>query len=164
LPRHVIYGDGRYRDVRRGRSRGFPLSPLLGALYLGALDERLERLGLFCVRGLDDWVVLAPTRWKLRKAIKRINQTLNELKLEKHPDKTFIGRIERGFGFLGYRFSRRGLSIAPQTTERFKVRMARLYEQGADELRLGLYARRWWRWANAGVSLSDLRGLRLQRC
>jgi len=23
--------------------------------------------------------------------------------LEKHPDKTFIGRIERGFDFLGYR-------------------------------------------------------------
>jgi hypothetical protein len=41
--------------------------------------------------------------------------------------------------------------------------MARLYEQGADETRLGLYARRWWRWANAGVTLSHLRGLLLGR-
>jgi hypothetical protein len=70
------------------------LSPLLGALYLRALDERLERLGLFYVRFMDDWVVLAPTRWKLRKAIKLVNRNLAELKVEKHPDKTFIGRIE----------------------------------------------------------------------
>jgi hypothetical protein len=45
--RHVIYDDGLYRDVRRGPARGCRLSPLLGALYLPALDERLERLGLF---------------------------------------------------------------------------------------------------------------------
>ncbi len=35
-----------------------------------------------------------------------------ELKLEKHPDKTFIGRIEKGFDFLGYHFSPEGLSMA----------------------------------------------------
>ena len=114
---------------------------------------------MFYVRFMDDWIVLASTRWKLRRAIKIVNQTLNELKLGKHPDKTFISRIERGFDFLGYRFSPRGLSLAPQTIERFKARMAWLYEQGADELRLGHYARRWWRWAHAGVTLTDLMGL-----
>jgi RNA-directed DNA polymerase len=100
---------------------------------------------------MDDWVVLAPTRWKLRQAIKIINQTLNELKVEKHPDKTFIGRIERGFDFLGYRFSPRGLSIAPQTKERFKARMAGLYEQGADETGLEQYTHlRWYCARGAG--------------
>jgi RNA-directed DNA polymerase len=89
LPRHVIYDEGRYRDVRRGiclrraPRRRCPLSPLLGALYLQALDMRLERLGLFYVRFMDDWVVLAPTRWKLRQAIKIVNRTLAELKVEK---------------------------------------------------------------------------------
>jgi len=39
------------------------------------------------------------------------------------------------------------------------VRLIRLYEQGADEARLGQYARRWWRWTNAGVTLIDLTGL-----
>jgi hypothetical protein len=29
--------------------------------------------------------------------------------LEKHPDKTFIGRIERGFDFLGYPFRSGGI-------------------------------------------------------
>jgi hypothetical protein len=35
---------------------------------------------------MDDWVVLSPTRWKLRKAIKKANQVLAQLKVEKHPD------------------------------------------------------------------------------
>lgn len=84
-----------------------------------------------------------------------VNQTLAELKVDKHPHKTTIGRVARGFDFLGYHFSSGGLGIAPRTMDRFKERMARLYEQGADETRLGLYARRWWRWANAGVPLAD---------
>jgi hypothetical protein len=57
---------------------------------------------------MDDWVILAPTRWKLRRAIKVVNQMLTELKVEKHPDKTFTGRIERGFDFLGYTHRPRG--------------------------------------------------------
>ncbi|MFI5453890.1 MAG: hypothetical protein ACHRXM_00400 [Isosphaerales bacterium] len=51
---------------------------------------------------MDDWVILAPTRWKLRAAIRLVNQTLAELKVEQHPDKPFIGRVSRGFDFLGY--------------------------------------------------------------
>ncbi len=41
------------------------------------------------------------------------------LRLEKHPDKTFIGRIERGFDFLGYHFGPDGLGVARATIEKF---------------------------------------------
>jgi len=34
------------------------------------------------------------------------------------------------------------------------VYMARLYEQGADEVRIGQNAERWWRWVRAGVTLA----------
>jgi hypothetical protein len=81
---------------------------------------------------MDDILILAPTRWKLRKAIRVMNQTFDELKLEQHPDKTLIGRTERGFDFLGYHFKPEGLSVADQTIERFKERIARLYEQGME--------------------------------
>ncbi len=60
----------------------------MGALYLTALDERMAQTGLFYARFMDDWVILAPTRWKLRKAVQIVNRTLNELRVEKHPDKT----------------------------------------------------------------------------
>ncbi|MCI5122498.1 MAG: hypothetical protein D3908_15180, partial [Candidatus Electrothrix sp. AUS4] len=40
--------------------------------------------------------VIAPTRWKLRTAVAKVNRVLAALLLEQHPDKTFIGRAERG--------------------------------------------------------------------
>jgi retron-type reverse transcriptase len=152
---HLVYEDGFYCQVGRGICRGSPLSPLLGALFLGQIDERLAALGLFYARFMDDWVILAPSRWKLRKAIRTVNQGLAELKVSRHPDKTFIGRIERGFDFVGYRFSSQGLGIAPQAMARFRARLARLYEQDADVDRIGQYVRRWWGWAQAGVSLDE---------
>ena len=118
----------------------------------------MEKLGLFYVRFMDDILVLAPTRWKLRKAVKTVNGILESLGLEKHPDKTVIGRIENGFDFLGYHFSRNQLTIAKETVERFVERATRLYEQeqhGSERpLLFGSYARRWLRWARAGVPLA----------
>ena len=82
--------------------------------------------------------------------MKTLNEIFNTLKLEKHPDKTFIGRIERGFDFLGYHFSPRGLGLARKTVENFLVRATRLYEQEREKPEgpsvLELYVRRWVRW------------------
>ncbi len=44
-----------------------------------------------------------------------VNEVLGSLYLLKHPDKTFIGRIEKGFDFLRYRFGPEGLSVAKNT-------------------------------------------------
>jgi hypothetical protein len=33
---------------------------------------------------MDDILILAPTRWKLKRAIGVLNETFDELKLEKH--------------------------------------------------------------------------------
>jgi len=80
-----------------------------------------------------------------------LNQALDELKLEKHPDKTVIGRIERGFDFLGYHFVPDGISVARKTVENFIARAIRLYEQEPREPygshRFGLYVKQWVRWA-----------------
>ena len=80
---------------------------------------------------------------------------LGSLNLEKHPQKTFIGRIERGFDFLGYHFRPDRLSVAAKTIENFVARALRLYEQEpgepSDSSRLGVYVRRWVRWVSARV-------------
>jgi hypothetical protein len=145
---------GLFRDSG-GLPLGCPLSPLLGAFFLRELDVRLEATGLFFVRFMDDILVLAPTRWKLRRAVKLVNETLAELGLAKHPDKTFIGRAAKGFDFLGYRLSPQGLTVAKQTRERFVARAARLQERErsgrAPPGALGAYTRRWQRWATAGI-------------
>ena len=133
----------------------------MGALFLDVLDERMEQTGLFYVRFMDDWVILAPSRWKLRKAVRIVNETLAELGVEQHPDKTFVGRIERGFTFLGYEFGplddtenkTAGLTgVAPPTIERFARRVRQLYEQGALTC-LDEYVRRWLIWVRSGLSL-----------
>jgi hypothetical protein len=93
--RRTIYGGGLYEDVERGISLGCPLSPLMGAFYLTLLDERMETTGLANSRFIDDWVILAPTRWKLRAAIRLVNETLAALNVEQHPDKTSTGRVSR---------------------------------------------------------------------
>jgi RNA-directed DNA polymerase len=92
-----------------------------------------------------------PTRWKLRAAIRVVNETLAELKVEQHPDKTFIGRISRGFDFLGYVFSPTGLEVAPRAVEHCVERMSQLYERCADLVRIGAYVRCWKRWARSGL-------------
>ncbi|MFT5444320.1 MAG: hypothetical protein ACI8W3_003375 [Myxococcota bacterium] len=78
---------------------------------------------------MDDVIVLAPTRHKLRRAVKVVNETFDELGLVKHPDKTFIGRVERGFDFLGYHLAPGRPTLSRATVERFALRVHRLYEQ-----------------------------------
>ncbi|MCP4989046.1 MAG: hypothetical protein GY928_24210 [Colwellia sp.] len=76
------------------------------------------------------------------------------MKVEQHPDKTFIGRVERGFDFLGY-FIRPGvLRVSRGTFVRFTERISRLYEQGADIDRIGEYVRHWFKWAKSGLGFS----------
>ena len=57
----------------------------------------MPKSGLFYLDFMDDILVVSPTRWKIRKAVKAVKGALGSLGLLKHPDKTFIGRIERGF-------------------------------------------------------------------
>ncbi|NET60801.1 MAG: reverse transcriptase [Symploca sp. SIO2E6] len=152
--RRYVSDGGEFIDITQGISLGCPLSPLMGALFLKPLDDRMAELGCFYVRYMDDWVILAPTRWKLRKAIKATNQVMSELRVVKHPLKTFIGRVARGFDFLGYWFSPAGLGIARKTVERMVENMRRLYEQGAPDERIDAYFQRWCRWVTGGISAS----------
>lgn len=104
---------------------------------------------------MDDWIVIAPSRWKLRRAVKKVNTILAALLLEKHPNKTFIGRTARGFAFLGYFLTPWGISVAQDTYGRLVERATRLYEQEPGEpcgsSRFGQYVKRWSSWLTAGI-------------
>ena len=146
---------GLFFDYPRGIPLGCPLSPVLGAFFLAELDADLERAGCYFLRYMDDVLVLAPTRWKLRRAVALVNRRLAALGLACQPTKTFIGQIARGFDFLGYHFDADGLGIAAATAEQFVARATRLYEQEAARRggagRLGPYVRRWQGWARGGL-------------
>ena len=102
---------GLFFDHTRGISLGCALSPLIGAFFLHLMDDVL---------------VLAPTRHKLRQAVRVVNQSLTALGLENAPNKTFIGRVEKGFDFLGYHVSPQGLTVAAQNWMNFLQHRRRL--------------------------------------
>ena len=97
---------------------------------------------------MDDILILAPTRWEHKKAIRLLNEAFSELRFEKRPDKTSMARAENGFDFLGYHFSLQGLTLAQKTIDDFVEKALRLYEQEPPHRRmkrLGDYCHRWAR-------------------
>jgi RNA-directed DNA polymerase len=155
---HLVDEDGYLRTIQQGISLGCPISPLMGAVYLKPLDDALTHAGWFYARFMDDWVVLVPTRGKLRQAIKRANAVLEGLKVEKHPDKTYIGRVAHGFDFLGYQFdlqASRGLIITAKTLNNHRERLRELAMQGADAEQMANYRKHWVRWVQSGVTLRE---------
>jgi hypothetical protein len=72
-------------------------------------------------------------------------------------------KIEKGFDFLGYHFSRHGLSVSARTIKNSLHKLHRLYEQKKTALEgaaiLGDYVKRWQRWATAGLDQFKLPGL-----
>ena len=73
------------------------------------------------------------------------------LKAEKHPDKTFIGKADRGFDFLGYFLMPSVIRVASGTIKKCAQRISQLYEQGAGSVRIGLYVRHWVKWVRTGL-------------
>jgi hypothetical protein len=77
------------------------------------------------------------------------------LLLEKQPEKTFIGRVDKGFDFLGYHLRPGRLQVSVSAVRRFAERALRLYERepgrSHSQALLGEYVRRWQRWAAAGL-------------
>lgn len=116
----------------------------------------MAELDVNSIRYMDDILIFAPTRWKLRHAIRVLNQTFAELGLEQHPGKTFIGRTVRGFDFLGYHVAPERVTLAAHTIRRMNQKALRLYEQEPQDAqarvqRLGVYLMRWRRWTRAGL-------------
>lgn len=53
---------------------------------------------------MDDFLILTKTQHKLRECVRYLNSSLSVRGFEKHKDKTFIGKISRGFDWLSVDF------------------------------------------------------------
>ncbi|GAG33725.1 unnamed protein product, partial [marine sediment metagenome] len=105
------------------------------------------------IRYMDDFIILSKTRWHLRKAISRLNEVISSLKLTLHPEKKFIGKINKGFDFLGYQF-KPGRKLRPSkiSLQRFAEHARQLYEQQGCIKRLGMYVERWYRYIHGELN------------
>ena len=89
-----------------------------------------------------------------------INPILTELELTLAFDKTWIGRVAKGFDFLGYRLSPDDMTVAVRSFKRMTEKLRLLYEQGADQARRRSYVTHWLKWAQSGVALNKERLLK----
>jgi RNA-directed DNA polymerase len=87
-----------------GVAQGNSLSPLLGNLFLFDFDSELNtRPDVRCIRYIDDFIILAPTKELAENAFAKAKRMLDKLGMSVSPDthKTQRAAIEEGFAFLG---------------------------------------------------------------
>jgi hypothetical protein len=152
---------GTFKSIHCGITRGCPLSPVIAAYYLKGLDEQMEGdTRYFYRRYMDDVIILAKTRWHLRKAVRTVNQHFHQLKVEQAPDKTFIGKISKGFDFLGYQFGKEKITVSKRTIQNHIRRLTQLYEQNEHQpnwkMLLDDYRQHWVTWVYSGIPSSIL--------
>jgi len=100
----VMTEDG-LEDTRKGTPQGGVISPLLANIYLHQFDKEMTDRGYKMVRYADDFVVLARSRKKAKRAMEVTEEIISEkLNLTLHPEKTEVTNFGRGFEFLGYEF------------------------------------------------------------
>lgn len=134
LTQYIHYSveeGGEFYTPEKGIARGCALSPLMGALHLWAVDNYFaHQHKIYYGRYMDDFVILTYSRWQLRKQVKQLNKYLASLGFEKHPDKTFIGKVSRGFDWLGaWLTDKVVVGIAPRALTNHREKVRRLYEQ-----------------------------------
>ncbi|MDK1711756.1 reverse transcriptase domain-containing protein, partial [Serratia marcescens] len=99
---YTVEDGGTFHTPEKGISRGCPLSPLMGALHLYEMDAHFAaQKHIYYARYMDDVIILAKSRWQLRRHVKRLMQWFRAEGFEAHPDKTHIGRTEKGFDWMG---------------------------------------------------------------
>lgn len=77
-------------------------------------------------------------------------QILDELRLTLRPEKTFVGRNQKGFDLLGYNITLQGFSPSHKTQEKALEIAKRRYAQGGFKS-LQEYLQRWRTWAHVGL-------------
>lgn len=153
---YSVEDGGDIHTPKTGICRGSALSPLIGGSLLWHIDDDFsKREDLFYARYMDDFIIFTRTRWHARRAIKRLLGALTREGFDTHPDKTKLGRIEKGFDWLGQWYAEEGICVSPRAKMNHRERMTRLYEQARrrklsqaeTERRVREYETRWMTWA-----------------
>lgn len=168
---YTVEDGGTFHTPETGISRGCALSPLMGALHLYDMDAHFSaQKNIHYARYMDDVIILAKSRWSLRRHTKRLMQWFAEYGFEAHPDKTQIGRTEKGFDWLGAWLTHEGVTdIAPRAKANHREKVRRLYEQLARvpkwlrhrrqqqvHARVSTYRKRWHIWAGALLTIAGV--------
>jgi group II intron reverse transcriptase/maturase len=119
-----VLENGKVTRGAKGAPQGGPLSPLLGNIYLDALDKELESRGVAFCRYADDVTIYAGSQ----RSAERIQESIvrwieKNLKLEVNREKGGVRPPDEG-GFLGFRIEENGrIAMSQKSIEGFKRRV-----------------------------------------
>ncbi|MBX3041115.1 MAG: group II intron reverse transcriptase domain-containing protein, partial [Bdellovibrionaceae bacterium] len=89
-----------------GVAQGCCLSPLVGNIYLQEFDQALNSSDVFCLRYIDDFLLIGPDKKTVRHKFAKSLEILRDLGLDaydpsKNPEKAHQGEAAKGFDYLG---------------------------------------------------------------
>jgi len=166
--RRGAMAEGIVKASEEGTPQGGPLSPLLGNIYLDALDRELERRGHSYCRYADDCNIYVGSEAAAERTLASIQEWIEKhLRLKVNTAKSGTGRVwERKF--LGFRLDRqKRIGVAPESVERFRAKVREKWNSRrsgtSKELRddWNRYVRGWWgyfRLAEAPRLITQLEG------
>lgn len=119
-----------------GVAQGNSLSPLLGNLYLHNFDAELnKRPDVRCIRYIDDFIILAPTKEIAENSFAKAVAMLGRLGLSTSPKKTERRRVDEGFEFLGIDLSNGFIRPCKKARERLVSSVEAALIQSRDAFR-----------------------------
>jgi group II intron reverse transcriptase/maturase len=100
------FAAGHLVPTQAGTPRGGVASPLLSNMLLTPFDREMRARGYRLTRSAADWVVTCRTRADAERVLAAAQKILEQLGVRLNPEKTRIGHVRYGFGFLGYTITR----------------------------------------------------------
>ena len=104
-----------------GVAQGNSLSPLLGNIALAAFDVEMNDGDCRCIRYIDDFIILAPTKKAADSKLRKARILLDRLGMELSPEKSSRGgiAIKDGLSFLGVEIMPGIIRPASKAQQRF---------------------------------------------
>lgn len=121
--------------TKNEKNAGIPLgnvtSQLFANVYLHVLDDFIKQTlrEKYYLRYSDDFIILSNDEHHLKSLIISISEFLkNTLKLELHPNKVIIRKLNQGIDFIGYVLFSNHILLRARTKQRMKKRLQKTYE------------------------------------
>ena len=123
-----------------GVAQGCCLSPLIGNVLLGGFDKQMNGRGIVCLRYIDDFLILGPTKSKVRRAFESAQRLLDHHGLRAYdPNETGgkadAGMVSKGFEFLGCDVRPGMITPNQESRHRLKMSVSATLESSAAEMR-----------------------------
>ena len=125
LDRRVVRGDRVVDGGRKGLMAGTPLAPLLATLYLRELDDEVAATGATYARYSDDMLALVPPA-AVSGVERLVRSRLAERGLDVNEAKSSVAAPGDPWDFLGFRWHRGAVGLAPMTERKLRARSTRL--------------------------------------